>query len=215
MANAHPHNGGAVPTASTYANIPPGLLGHSIQIASDALKSVRTAATSWAATVSALVGISTILGLLKGSDALAKLSVPTQILFAVTFFLALALAVASVVYAALASQGTPQYEWSDPDTLLIKTDQSLKDATSQLQTSRWLALIAVVFMSLAIFFSLFDLFGSGTSGTTVLAVQRAGSIECGMLTKDQAGHVLLTNDGQKITLNDVVSLIVVPSCPSK
>jgi hypothetical protein len=213
MANAHPQDGGAAPAAAGFANIPPGLLGQAIQAELDALKSVRAAATSWAATVSALVGISTILGLLKGSDALAKLSVPTQIFFAVTFFLTLAFAVASVIYAALASQGTPQYQWSDPDTLLDKTGQSLKDATSQLQTSRRLALIAVIFLALAIFFSLFDLFGSGPAGTTVLAVQRSGSVVCGTLTKAQAGQVSLTNNGQSITLNDVISLTVVPSCP--
>jgi hypothetical protein len=43
----------------------------------------------------------------QGSDVIAKLSQPTQILFALSFFLALAVAVVTVYITAIAAQGVP------------------------------------------------------------------------------------------------------------
>src|SRR5579872_500163 len=200
--------------ANEQPSIPPEFLNQAIQISTDSLKSVRTTATNWATTVSALVAIPTITALLKGSDTLANLSLTTQILYAVSFFLTLALAVTAACYGALAAQGTPEYKFNDPISVLSENTAKIESATSQLQNSRRFALIAVVFLFLTLFFSSFDLFTSGEASTptTVLAVQKSGSVICGTLIKGQNGYVSLTNNGE-IPLSDVISLVVVTSCP--
>jgi hypothetical protein len=194
---------------------PAQFVNQAVQISTDSLKSVRTTATNWATTVSALVGISTITALLKGSDTLSKLSLATQILYAVSFFLTLALAVTAAYYAAIASQGTPDYDFNDPISVLEENTRNIEDAKNQLQRSRCLAIVAVVFLFLTLFFSSFDLFGSGTpdTSTSVLVVQKSGSVICGTLTKDNNGSGSLTVNGNP--LNNVVSVVVVSSCPSK
>lgn len=209
MADPHVGNGGGLPVP-----LPPGVPGEEIRAASDELKSIRTAATSWTTTVSAMVGISIIIGLLKGSSSSVQTSLPTQILFALAFFLTLLAAVASIYNAASASIGEPQSNIDvNPGPYFRKIITNTQTARNQLVLSKRLAIVAVIFLFLTIFFSLFDLFASGPAGTTVLAVQRSGSVVCGKLTRAQAGQVSLTNNGQTITLNDVISLTVVPSCP--
>jgi hypothetical protein len=178
----------------------------------DPLQHTRDVAGKWVAILSALVGLSTVFGLIQGRDALSKLSLVSQIALVIVFILALLASVIAIYLAALASEGTPGFVPLDEKNFNSWYRNSTNQAISQFRRSRQLALVSVILVVIGLGITWFGP-GQPATGTSILVVQKSGTVVCGTLTKDKAGNLLLTSNGQTIVLNDVVSLNVVPTCP--
>jgi hypothetical protein len=184
-----------------------------VQLPTHSLQPIRDAARSWATTLSALVGISTVIGLVQGRDSFSKLASGTQIAFAVALFVTLAAAVVAIYSAGIASQGKPYRGWNDARSIRDWYNKEVDNAVASLKRSWFLSGVAVVALVVAI---LINWFGpvQPNAGMSVLVVQKLGSVVCGTLQKDKAGNLVLSNDGQpSISLNDITSITVVSSCP--
>jgi hypothetical protein len=118
-------------------------------LAVESFAATRDAAERWTATVTAVVGLSSILGLVKGPGDVAALDVPWKVLTAVVLGLALAAAVAATVLGALAAQGTPRkLRLLTGDAVRRSHRQALSHAARDLLLSRGLAVIAVALLGL-------------------------------------------------------------------
>lgn len=184
-----------------------------VQLPTHSLQPVRDAARSWATTLSALVGISTVLGLAQGRDSFSKLAFGTQLAFALALIIALTTAVAAIYSAAIASQGKPYKGWNDAGSVRNWYNKEVDNAVANLRRSWFLSGIAVVTLAAAI---LINWFGplQQNAGVSILAVQKSGSIVCGTLQKEKAGNLVISKDGQpSIYLNSTTSFTIVSSCP--
>lgn len=178
------------------------------------LPNIRAGAAKWAGTISALTGVSTVVGLIKG-DEIGKLTHAMQYLVAVVIFLALALAVAGIYLAAIASQGSPRLMWTDALSYRTFSKRQARDAVEQLRWSRRAVLGAVLLAACAI---LLIWFGPKASPTEIKAmvIRKAGTVSCGTLVTDATGNLSLKpkqGNPQPIGLNDVGTLTIVSTCP--
>lgn len=183
------------------------------EITADPLQKTRDVAGKWTSITSALVGVSTVFGLALGRDALDKLSQVAKISFAVVLVLALLSSISAIYLAALASEGTPKGVIREEEAFISWYRNATNRAIRNLKRSRVLALVAVMLLALALFITWF-----GTEqlslGTSILAIQKSGTVICGTLTKDKAGNLLLRSTGSPPrALNDIISFSIVSSCP--
>jgi hypothetical protein len=183
-----------------------------LSLTSDPLAKTRDTANKWTSILSALVGLSTVFGLIQGRDALNKLSTVFQFLLVAVFILALLASVKAIYLAALASEGTPELVPLDKENFLDWYQKATNQAISYFQRSRRLALAAVVLVVLGLFIVWFAP-GPPNMGASILVVQKSGKVLCGTLARDTLGNLTLTSNTQTITLQDVVSINVVSKCP--
>lgn len=185
---------------------------------SDPLAAIRLAAQNWATIPSALVGISTIIGLIQGRDALDKISLPYQIMLVAVFLIAFGLSLIAIYLAALAGEGTPGPVILEKDTFTIWYREAVQRSSNYLIWSRKLTLVTAFIFILGLFITWF---APGppvtiTTATNVLVIQKSGAFVCGTLVKDNGGktgsYSLVAND-KSISINNVVSFTVVSSCP--
>lgn len=181
-------------------------------LTSDPLTKTRDTADKWTNILSALVGLSTVFGLIQGRDALSKLSTAFQIVLVAVFILALLVSVRAIYLAALASEGTPGLVPLDKKNFFGWYRQATNRAISYLQQSRRLALVAVALVVLGLLVTWFAP-GPSDTGTSILVVQKSGTVLCGILGRDPSGNLALTSKGKTFTLHDVVSINLVASCP--
>jgi len=183
-----------------------------VQLPTHSLQPIRDGARSWTTTLSALVGISTVIGLVQGRDSFNKFALGTQIAFAVVWLVALTAAILAIYSAGIASQGKVYEGWNDAESIRSWYKQEVASAVANLKRSWFLSGVAVVALIMAI---LINLFGPvQTSAGNVLVVQKSGSVMCGTLQKDKAGNLLLSKNGQApISLNNIASITAVSSCP--
>jgi hypothetical protein len=182
------------------------------ELTSDPLKKTRDTADKWTNILSALVGLSTVFGLIQGRDALSKLSIVFQIVLVVVFLLALLVSVRAIYLATLASEGTPGPIPLDKKNFFEWYRQATNRAISYLQQSRRLALVAVALVVLGLFITWFAPSSSDTR-INILVIQKSGTVLCGVLDKDSSGNLVLTSKGKPVTLHDIVSIKVVTGCP--
>ncbi len=179
---------------------------------SDPLAQVRNVAGKWAGTLSALVGVTTVVGLIVSRDIFNELSPAAKWAFVLVFIVALIVAISSVYSAAYAAEGTPKKRWTSVDDFQDWYEQAVPKANNLLRYSRISALVSA---ALVVILACILWFGpGGTSGTSVLAVQRSGTVICGTLQNNPAGNLVLVTSQQKsIPLTDITSVSVVASCP--
>jgi hypothetical protein len=178
----------------------------------DPLSRTQKVADKWITILSALVGLTTIFGLIQGRDALSKLSTLSQIVLVCLFVLALVTSVLAIWLAALASEGTPSDQLLDRKHFSDWYGNATRQAITRLMQSRLLALVSVALVSLALVFSWFAPEASATA-TSILVVEKSGEVVCGTLIKGSSGIELQTSSGQIDLNNKVVSLSIVSSCP--
>lgn len=183
-------------------------------LTSNPLKTTREVADKWITILSALVGITTVFGLIQGRDALSKLSTEYRIALVLVFLLALSVSVGAIYSAALASEGNPQEIFLDKGHFFVWYREATNTAIKRLQRSRWLAFVSLGLIVIALFISWFAP-GPPDTETSVLILQKSGAFVCGALksTEGNTGSFYLTANGKTITLNDVVSFTIVSSCP--
>ena len=182
-------------------------------VTDDPLKQARDVANKWVTILSALVGLSTVFGLVQGRDALSKLSPVFQFILVLAFVLTLAVSVRAIYLAALASEGSSGAVPLDKDNFIAWYTKSLIEALNQITQSRRMALLAVALLAIALGISWFAP-GQQAPGTSVLVVQKSGIVQCGTLQKDNNGNLVLTRNGQQPELlKNVVSINIVSGCP--
>ncbi len=183
------------------------------EITADPLQKTRDAAGKWTNITSALVGVSTVFGLALARDTLDKLSQVAKISFAAVFVLALLSSVGAIYLAALASEGTPKGVVREEEAFISWYRNATNRAIRNLKRSRMLALVAVMLLALALFITWFGT-EQPSLGTSILAMQKSGTVICGTLTKDKTGNLLLISAGSPPrVLNDIISFSIVSSCP--
>ncbi len=110
-------------------------------VTDDPLKQARDVANKWVTILSALVGLSTVFGLVQGRDALSKLSPVFQFILVLAFVLTLAVSVRAIYLAALASEGSSGAVPLDKDNFIAWYTKSLIEALNQITQSRRMALL--------------------------------------------------------------------------
>jgi hypothetical protein len=178
----------------------------------DPLGRTQKVADKWITILSALVGLTTVFGLIQGRDALSKLSTVSQIVLVCIFVLALVASVLAIWLAALASEGTPSDQLLDRKHFSDWYGKATSKAMTRLKQSRILALVSIVLVVIALSFNWFAPGSPGTA-TSILVVEKSGEIVCGTLLKGASGIELQTNSGKIDLNNKVTSLSVVSSCP--
>jgi hypothetical protein len=183
----------------------------------DPLKQIRGAADKWVTLLSGLVGVSTVVGLVGGRDAIDKLpTVGAWSLFAM-FVATLAVAVVAIYQAALAAEGTPgDGAVGDKADFSRWYKGAVQRAAGKLTLSRWLAVVSILLLAATLGVAwLWPAQGGPASGQVkVLVVSRSGVAHCGSLAARNDGTVFLMSNGQTIALNDIDSVTVVSACPT-
>ncbi|WP_405627468.1 hypothetical protein OG933_15180 [Streptomyces sp. NBC_00016] len=111
------------------------------------LPDIQRSAERWGATILVITGLLTTLTAVRGASDLAALQDlwPYKLLVGILAGIALLLAVASVVWAAMAAQGQPVAIIVSGPRYAEETIKATKVASSRLKTSRRLALVMVPF----------------------------------------------------------------------
>lgn len=187
-----------------------------LDITHGSLKAVQASATSWAATITALLGIGGTVAVVKGPDTFAKLSTGTG---NVVFWLSAAsglLAAAAIVFASLAAQGTPhRVQGLDGYALKRITADGARLAADRLLWSRTFTVVAAASVLLAVGISWKAGIATGTpSSTSALAVTSDGVVRCGTLQAGSDGAVMMTAGTAHYALRDGAPITTVDSCPA-
>jgi len=183
------------------------------QMTANPLQQVRDAAERWITLLTTLIGVSTVLGLIQGRDSITKLSLASQIMLVTVVLLALLSLAIAIYFATMASEGDAGFIVLDKQNFIAWYRNSVTKALERLKISRLLGVVSIVLVVLALFILLFGP-SQPTPETNVLIMQKSGAVVCGTLTKDSAGHLLLSRIGlPPIILRDVVSLSIVSGCP--
>jgi hypothetical protein len=182
----------------------------------ESLAKVRTAAEKWGATLTAILGLTGSVLVVKGAEDVTKLSSGNKLLVALALLAAFVFALAAAVLAALAAQGTPkELHWpSGPALRSWERNEALK-AKMQLRESRGATVIAVLCMVAAIGVAWFGE-GAASSPSTVLFTPANGKPLCGGLVNGDSGLELEVGDKTTaLPAGSYENVVPVGSCPAK
>ncbi|MDT6970391.1 hypothetical protein ACFQV4_00795 [Streptomyces thermocarboxydus] len=183
------------------------------------LPDIQRSAERWGATILAVTGLLTTLTVVRGASDLSALRDlwPWKVMVGVLAGIALLLAVASVVWAAMAAQGQPVNIVVSGPRYAEETNRATRVASKRLRRSRRLALAIVPFYM-------------GTLGIMAYAPQKSdqspkvsvtdseGRSFCGASAKQENGMlVILGDDGNiaRIPVTTISKLAPVPDCNKK
>lgn len=184
---------------------------------SEALTGLRAAATAWGAQISAFTGILGIVALIKGRENISEIEPGFQYWVGGALLAAVLAAVAAIVYAALAADGSPRWMWL-VGAEAKRNQRSERAVTArQLLISRITAVLIVPFLAAAVAITWFGPEkDEDPAPVKVLAVSATGAVTCGDLaTGAGTALALKSGSGQPLTLKDgdIRSLSVVSACP--
>jgi hypothetical protein len=175
------------------------------------LSDIHAAAEKWAGTISSLVGIFGIAGLIKGRDEIDKLSENTKLAVAILVGIALLLAFIAIYKAAKAAQGVTS-EVTTVAEFREKYEQAAKDAANNLNWSRRLVIPATLSLAVAVGVTWFGPAKDAEEKAAVVVVAKGGAASCGNLV-DQGGSLSLETDTGVTPIRDAVSVTPVDACP--
>jgi hypothetical protein len=180
------------------------------------LASVRESAKSWAASLTALLGVGGTVAFVKGEEAFAKLSHSTgNVVFWLTVTAA-AMAGLSIVTATFAAQDAPaRYKGLDGWTLRTASRDLAQAAMRKLYVSRVLGLVAAVAILAVAGISWQASIAKEIepTGNTAYAVTTDGRLRCGELSTSSLGGVsIATGKGTKQVAGKVEP---VDKCPAR
>jgi len=179
----------------------------------EALPRIRSVAERWGASVAAVTSAFGIAGLVGGRDALSELEDAYATAAGLLFGLALLLALAAIVLAALAAQGTPK-RMRSPSGADVRAwyAASARRAANQLLASRICAVVSVLVLAVGIGITWFAPSGESAAAPTVVAVTtRSGAISCGEL--HASGQATIAVGTATLPVRDVVSIVPTGTCP--
>jgi hypothetical protein len=177
-----------------------------------ALPRIRSVAERWAGSVAAVTSAFGIAGLVVGRDALSEIEDAYATAAAVLFGLAFLLALAAIVLAALAAQGSPR-RMRSPSGADVRAwyAASARRAANQLLASRIAAVLSVLVLAAGIGITWFAPSNEGDIASAVVVTTRSGAVSCGELrTSAQATVVVGT---ATLPLADVISIVPTGACP--
>lgn len=186
-----------------------------LQIARNQIDQLRDHAKTWAGTISALAGVSSVITALSARDALIKLPILWQIIDVLLLIIALAFIVLAVERAVRAQIGNLAPITSDPRAIqdyLASEPQSIRNAIIDSQRATLIALGAFVAAILIVW-----AVSTPAKPQTFLYPRSApDGIVCGVLVVDTAtGRVSLKATGAipAIVVMDAAKLTKVDACP--
>ena len=204
--------------------IGPGEVGPDIQrwekrlvdLETEELSKVRAAAEKWAATLGTLLGLAGTVLIVRGADEIGDLSDGTKLAIGLLLLLAFAAAVTATILTAYAAQGTPKdLAWPTAATLREWEHEQAKKAKGLLFHSRWITLVAVLAIAVAVAVAWLGK-AAESSGSTVLFTPAAGNPLCGSLVNTDAGLALEIGDEQvALPAGPYDNTISVDSCPAE
>ena len=115
------------------------------------LAGVRSAATAWGASITALLGVFAAVAVVKGPDSLTAVGGWPAQLAAVLIILATSLGIVAVLLCALAAQGVPVWkEGVDAWSYRAAIKDRARKATWQLHLSRYLIVVVLILVTEAV-----------------------------------------------------------------
>lgn len=172
------------------------------------LATIRTTATSWAGSVSALLGIFGTVAVVKGPDAFKDIGTPTGWYVLGLLVGATALAGTAVIFAAIAAQGTP-HRLDRADGWALKWFHGTRAYTSfrYLLISRLLCGLAAVAVFAGLIVTWVDGLTAGDAPTSqhALVIAQDGTASCIELKTDATGKLVGVSGAAQVTPVD--------SCP--
>jgi hypothetical protein len=185
--------------------------GRMEEFTAKSLTDIHGAAEKWAGSISALVGVFGIAGLIKGREEIDKLSDDTKLAVAVLVAIALLLAFIAIYMAALAAQGMTARVWTVADF-----EREYKEATAaaagRLKWSRLLVIPATLALAIAVGLMWFGPADASNDGTSVVLVRQGGAAVCGQLV-DEGGSLSLETDEGTVPIEDATAVTPVDACP--
>lgn len=190
------------------------------ELEAQALPAVRQVAEKWAGTAALLFTALGFAALIQGRRQIQGLASGFEEVAAGFLLVAFALALCSIVVAALAAQGTSPARALDRtlgDLLTFERDQ-LRSAERLMLLSRWLAGAAVILVLAGISLLFYAPSDAEGDGPRVLAVTESGSLICGTLTEQTPSRTLRIDPGgsapaQTVDARKAITVTAVPSCP--
>lgn len=176
------------------------------------LDGVRAVATRWATVVGTFTGVSAIVALFQGFDALEDLNRTSEKWIAGLLCLALAAAVGAAV-AAVAAAGNAADTIDDPVTLLSSFDRTARTVRNWLMASVVATVLAVAAVALSVLIAWFG-GHDDPADQAYLVKTTTGSYACGTLLRgDQGALRLVPGSAPPVDLLDVESLSEIRACP--
>lgn len=180
------------------------------------LKNVRAVATSWQASIAAILGVFGTVAFVKGPSQFGDVQTLPQGLLIATILIAAVLAGVALVCAALAAQGGfHKYDVLTGVALEKSQAESAGRAVRMLAFSRWLAIAAAVLVAVGSAVAwLATVTTEATAAETVVVIYSDGVVRCGELrTGSATGSAKLKIGDELIDLTDVTSIKPVSACP--
>lgn len=183
----------------------------------NALPKIQATAEKWAGTIGALTGVFSIAAFIKGPEDIGTYPVPAKILLGLFVAIALVAAFIAMYQAALAAQGTIERVYNDPASIREAYRLGVERAGDRLQFSRRCTIVAVAALAIATGITWYTPVERADAGdSTLLVVQRSGTVVCGALDTDGTGALVIKAshpDAPPVPLVDIISLHSVDTCP--
>ena len=177
------------------------------------LAGVRTAATAWGASITALLGIFAAVAVIKGPDSLTSVGGWQAQVAAVLILLANAVGIVAVLLCALAAQGVPVWkEGVNPWSFRTAIRTRAQKATSQLELSRYLVVVVLILVAEALGLTWLTAVGHAPAKSVHAMVVTDSNVICGQLSS-QDGVVLLVTGDRNMRIRNAAQVIVVDNCP--
>lgn len=183
------------------------------------LPDIQRSAERWGATILVITGLLTTLTVVRGASDLAALQDlwPYKLLVGVLAGISLLLAVASVVWAAMAAQGQPVNIVVSGPRYAEETVKATKVANSRLKTSRRLALLIVPFYMATLGIMAYAPQKSDEP-PVVLVRDSVGGDYCGLSAKEVKGMLVVVGEKgvvARIPISTVTKLTAAAECPKE
>jgi hypothetical protein len=189
------------------------------ELSRTSLDTIRSSATAWAATTTALIGVFGTVTIVKGPDTFAQLTGTSRDVVLGLVIGAAVIAFVSVLATAYASRG-PTKKYSPLNGIKLKkwTTKTTRQAHAALLVGRVTAIVsALLVLAAGITAAVAGTSSSAApSGASYLVRTSDGGLQCGVLTRSGAQLVLTDGSGAVVLSlsSGVAAVTAVASCPS-
>lgn len=186
----------------------------------NALPNVRATAAAWELRLTALFGLLGGVALLGGRSSIQALGTYAAVLVGVLCAAALLGALTSIMFAALAAQGTPAKVYITGPELRKFYGQQLEEAARRLSISRRAAVFSVLILAAAIAITWYGSPNvSSQRRNNYLVLTTDDRVLCGRLDSLKDGEMRLRlvrgmSQEAKIALAQVQTIVPTPDCPA-
>jgi hypothetical protein len=181
------------------------------------LEKLKTSAEAWEKSVSALLGVFSVVAFVKGPATFEDLGTASGIAVAALVLFAAAFAVAAIACAAVAAQGIPTWqERLDGAVLRSSVEQSARRGVKLMWASRITAIVAALLVLAATSVAWLSQVGGGApSPPSLLVVQGSGALLCGEMIAGPNARLSISATGKPpgVVVEGARSVTPVDACP--